>query len=269
MNLPLEQLSADGADCLAVMRTVAASLGVGVQGARVKLDDGRTLKHRVRAFHLGHQIELLAGEELILVDVEADYGKFTLFYINPRRRHSLWREAIFTICIGGREHQGFNYPGSLTPEQTSLINSGALRDLLEVIGPRDGEEINVSQRLVRVFLLKPRAERVMAVIQAVIGLMPHECESKKRYADLPTELHPLIPLVPKWAISDDQERWQKIRRCSRSTREKLVSTVIPLLPILNQYLDDFGENPDACELGNVAQAAMEAQRLLSEDSHSK
>jgi hypothetical protein len=59
------------------------------------------------------------------------------------------------------------------------------------------------------------------------------------------------------------------RRSNRSTREKLVSTVIPLLPVLNQYLGDFGENPDACELGDVAQAAMEAQRLLSEDSHSK
>jgi hypothetical protein len=210
MNLPLEQLSADGADCLTVMRTVAASLGVGIKRAKEKLDDGRTLKHRVRAFHLGHQIELLAGEDLILVDVEAHYGKFTLFYVNPRKRHSLWGEPIFTMFIAGRELQGFNYPGELTPEQSSLINSGALRDLLEAIGPHDGEEINVSQKLVRVFLLKPSAERVMAVIQAVIAFMPHEGESKKRYADLPAELRPLIPLVSKWGISDDQERWQKI-----------------------------------------------------------
>jgi hypothetical protein len=39
--------------------------------------------------------------------------------------------------------------------------------------------------------------------------------------------------------------------------------------MLNQYLDDIGDNPEACELGDVAQAAMEAQSLLNEDSHSK
>jgi hypothetical protein len=195
MNPPVKQSSADGADCLKVMGVVAASLGVGVQRRRERLDDGRTLTHRLRAFRQGHQIELLAGEDLILVDVEAHYGKFTLFYINPRKRNALLGEPIFTMSIVGRELQGFNYPGEVTPEQSSLIESGALSDLFEVIGPSDGEEINVSQKLVRVFLLTPSAERVMAVIQAVINLMPHEGESKERYADLPTELRPLIPLV--------------------------------------------------------------------------
>lgn len=250
------------------MRAVAVSLGVGIQRVKVELDDGRTLKHRVRAFHLGHQIELLAGEDLILVDVEAHYGSFTLFFINPRKRHTLWGEPIFTMSIAGRELQGFNYPGELTSEQSSLIDSGTLRNLLEAIGPQAGEQINVSQRLVRVFLLRPSAERVMAVIQAVIDLMPHVGESRERYADLPAELRPLIPLVSKWGISDDEERWQAIRRSSRSTRQKLVSTVIPILPILNRYLDDFGDLPEACELGDVAQAAMEAQKLLSEEASS-
>lgn len=256
-------------DSFAVMRAMAAMLGVGVTKAKTMLDDGRILTHRVRAFHRGHQIELLADQELMLIDIEAHYGQFTLFYINPRKRHYHWGEPIFTMHVADVEYQGFNYPGELTPEQSSLIESGTLRRLLEAINPQDGEQINISQRLVRVYLRTPTAERVNAVICSVMDLMPHERTSKERYAELPIALRPLIPLIPKWGIADDEERWQKIKRCRQSTREKLVSAVIPLIPAANQYLDSLGENPPiyACELGDVVQAALEAQRLLAEDVH--
>jgi hypothetical protein len=266
MSVSPEQPNAND-DGLAVMRAMAAMLGVVIEKAKVRLDDGRILTHRVRAFHRGHQIELLADQELMLVDIEADYGQFTLFYINPRKRHSLWGEPIFTMRVADVEYQGFNYPGELTPEQSFLIESGTLRHLLEKINPQDGEEINISQRLVRVYLRTPNTDRVNAVICSVMDLMPHERASKERYAELPIALRPLIPLIPKWGISDDEERWQKIKRSRQSTRQKLVSAVIPHIPAVNQYLDSLGENPPlyACELGDVVQAALEAHRLLTED----
>lgn len=249
------------------MHAMAATLGVRVTKAKVELDDGRILTHRVRAFYRGHQIELLADHELMLVDIEADYGQFTLFYINPRKRHSLWGEPIFTMRVADVEYQGFNYPGELTPEQSSLIESGTLSRLLEAINPQGGEQINISQRLVRVYLRSPNTERVNAVILSVIDVMPHERASKERYAELPVALRPLIPLIQKWGIADDEERWQKIKRCHQSTRQKLVSAVIPIIPAVNQYLDSSGINPppEACELGDLVQAALEAQRLLTED----
>ena len=251
------------------MRAIATTFGVGVTKAKIMLDDGRILTHRVRAFHRDHQVELLADQELMLVDIEADYGQFTLFYINPRKRHSLWGEPIFTMRVADVEYQGFNYPGELTPEQSFLIESGTLKCLLEAINPQDGEQINISQRLVRVYLRTPNTERVNAVICSVMEIMPHERASKERYAELPLALRPLIPLIPKWGISDDEERWRKIKRCRRATRQKLVSAVIPLTSAVNQYLDSVGGTPPlyACELGDVVQAALEAQMLLTEDVH--
>jgi hypothetical protein len=149
---------------------------------------------------------------------------------------------LYDVRVSGANYQVFNADGKLSQAHSDLINSGALRRLLEVISPQEGEEINVSQRLVRVYLRSPTAQRVMAAIHAVIEIMPHEAGSKARRAEsgLPDALRPLLPLVRKWAISDDQERWQKLKRAAPSTRRKLASTVVPLLLAIDQFLVSFG-----------------------------
>jgi hypothetical protein len=138
--------------------------------------------------------------------------------------------------------------------------------LLDVISPNEGEEINISQKLVRVYLCQPTAQRVIKVIDAVIDCMPHESSGQPAddFSTLPTSLRPLIPLLAKWSIDDDEERSRKLQRCARSTRLKLVEAVIPKLSSINEYLDSFGENPpqEACSFGSLAQAALEARALL-------
>jgi len=139
--------------------------------------------------------------------------------------------------------------------------------LLDVINPSEGEEMNVSQRLVRVYLRGAKMDRVTAVIDAVIDIMPHEQRTPAAFATFPEALRPLVPLLPKWAIDDDDERSRKLRRCTPSSRQKLVDTVIPLLPAIDSFLDGFGTNPpeEACALGSLAQAALEAQSLLRDN----
>jgi hypothetical protein len=127
----------------------------------------------------------------------------------------------------------------------------------------------VSQRLVRVYLRRPNKDRVMAIIHAVIDLMPHDTAGRTpaEFATFPDALRPLVPLIAKWAIEDDEERSRKLRRCAKSTRQRLANAVVPLLPAIDQFLDSFGANPpeEACALGTLAQAALEAQSLLSSD----
>jgi hypothetical protein len=141
--------------------------------------------------------------------------------------------------------------------------------MIEAIQLRPEEMMNISQRLVRFDLKNPNVERALAAIDAVINLMPHEGSSSFRpYEKLPIDLHPLVPLISKWGIGDDEERWQKIQRSAYSTRQKLVDAVVPLLSAINEYLETFkGEplSPEACELEDLAQAALEAQRLLTGD----
>jgi hypothetical protein len=109
--------------------------------------------------------------------------------------------------------------------------------------------------------------RVRTIIDAVIDLMPHEREAPAAFAIFPEALRPLAPLLAKWAIDDDDERSRKVKRCARSARQKLVDAVVPLLPTIDSFLDSFGANPpeEACALGSLAQAALEAQSLLRDN----
>lgn len=264
MNHSPHQVPGDaGIDSIGVLHVLAESLGGRVRKTKVMLMGSTTLTRQVRALHRGHKIELLANDSLMLADVEANYGRFELLTINPRLTRTPYGRPASTINTAGVEHVIFTTDGSLSRAQSELYESGVLGLLLKIIDPHDGEEINVSQRLVRVYLRGPSVDRVMAIIHGVIDLMPHDTAAE--FATFPEALRPLVPLMTKWAIEDDEERSRKLRRCTQSARQRLVDAVVPLLPAIHQFLDNFGANPpeEACALGTLAQAALEARSLIS------
>jgi hypothetical protein len=110
-------------------------------------------------------------------------------------------------------------------------------------------------------------DRVTTIIDAVIELMPHGQGAPAAFATFPEALRPLVALLAKGAIDDDDERSRKLKRCTRSTRQKLVDAVVPLLPTIDNFLDSFGANPpeEAWARGSLAQAALEAQSLLRDN----
>jgi hypothetical protein len=256
-----------GNDCIALLDDLAQSLKAHVRKKTVHLYGGATLTRQLQGFYRGHKIELLANDELILVDVEASYGRFELIQINPRSTRFQHGKLARTVITNGAKHAIFTMDGNLSLAQTELYEGGVLGRLLDIIDPSEGEEINVSQRLVRLYLQRPNMDRVTTIIDAVIDLMPHEQGAAAAFATFPEALQPLVPLLAKWAIDDDDERLRKLKRCTRSTRQKLVDAVVPLLPTIDSFLDSFGTNPpeEACALGSLAQAALEAQSLLRDN----
>jgi len=272
VSVPIDQIEANsGPDSVQVVDEIAKAIGGRLKNVKSRWLDGSTRIRQLRVEHLGHQIEIVADHESMMFDIEARFGQFYLLYVNPWKENR-WDEKppAYTIQAAGMEYRVYTHGNKLSPEQTQLLEAGTLKRLIEAIQLRPEETMNVSQRLVRFDLKKPSAERALTAIRAVISLMPHESSNSFRpYDELPSKLHPLVPLMSKWGISDDEERWQKIRRSARSTRQKLVDAVVPLLPAINEYLDAFKSeplSPEACELGNLAQAALEAQRLLTENS---
>ena len=247
----------------AVLSELEQDLGGRVRKKTVHLYGNETLTRELRAPYRRHKVELLANEDLILVDVTANYGRFGLFKINSQMGY--YGKRAQTIRAKDSTHIVFTVDGNLSRAQSELMESGAISRLLDVISPGTGEEINVSQRLVRVYLRRPSKDRVLAVIQAVIDLMPHAANAPAEFSSLPPKLRPLVPLLSKWAIDDDEERARKLNRCADSTRQKLVDSVIPLLPAIDEFLGAFGANPpeEACALGSLAQAALEAKSLLA------
>ena len=195
-------------------------------------------------------------------------GQFTLLVVGAVAQQEFDPSGEIVTASGRAYEISAVALTELSGAQSGLIASGAVAKILESIRLREGEEIYISQKLVRMFLLSPTRERVMAFIDAVIDFMPHEPERKDQFGfeGLPDSLRPLIPLLARWAISDDDERSRKLRRCTQSTRQRLITGVVPFLPEIDKYLGSFGENPteEACRFGDLAQAALEAQSLIAE-----
>ena len=168
----------DSSGSLAVLSELEQDLGGRVRKKTVHLYGNETLTREVHAPYRGHKVELLANEDLILVDVTANYGRFGLFKINSQMGY--YGKRAQTIRAKDSTHIVFTVDGNLSRAQSELMESGAISRLLDVISPGTGEEINVSQRLVRVYLRRPSKDRVLAVIQAVIDLMPHAANNAGR-----------------------------------------------------------------------------------------
>lgn len=265
-----QQANPGGQGGLGALDDVAKAFEARVKRTKVMIGDGSVLTRILRAQYRKHRIELVSNEKLMLIDVEANYGQFTLLKVRAVVQQGI-RSSGEIVTASGRAYEISAVAlTALSREQSSLIASCAVAKILERVDLREGEEIHISQKLVRMFLLSPTRERVMAFIDAVIDFMPHEPGRKDQFdfEGLPDSLRPLIPLLAKWAISDDDERSRKLRRCTQSTRQRLITGVIPLLPEIDKYLGSFAENPtgEACEFGDLAQAALEAQSLIAEQS---
>jgi hypothetical protein len=62
----------------------------------------------------------------------------------------------------------------------------------------------------------------------------------ERVDELPEKLRPLAQFFRAWALSDDLDRSEKIRKASRKQREAVCVAVQPLFADINAYLDSLG-----------------------------
>jgi hypothetical protein len=254
-------------DAVEVVNEIAIAIGGRLRNVKSSWQDGSTRVRELRTEYLGHRIEIVADRQSVMVDIEARFGRFTLVNINP------WKKGWPPACVvnaEGSDYEIYTYGNKLSQDQLELVETGTLARLLASLQLHPEEMMDVSQRLVRFDLKNPSVDRVLMAIQAVIRLMPHEStKSFQPYDDLPNKLQLLVALMSKWSISDDEERSEKISRAARSTRIRLVETVLPLIPEINQYLDTFQTeplSPEACELGSLVEAALEAQISLNAGS---
>ncbi|MBL8216047.1 MAG: hypothetical protein JNK87_35325 [Bryobacterales bacterium] len=206
----------------------------------------------------------LTNRNRLAVYVEARFGSFELMVINqqPLRFNFPFSGRSLHAC--GRAYKIYSCHGKLAPDQLRLLESGAIEQIFESFHLRDTDEFDVSQNLVRTWMDAPTPQRVMAFINAVADFMPHLSRDPIRKTDgVPAALLPLVPLLDRWAISDDEERSRKLAKCAPSTRERLVRKVVPLLPVIDEFLASFGNHPpeQVCEWGDLAQAAIEAQSM--------
>jgi len=129
------------------------------------------------------------------------------------------------------------------------------------------ESLHLFRDQVTVYFKPQKVDEVIAAIDTLSRLVgPFSPEADRiDLTVLPPQLHSLIPLIRRWAISDDGERADALDGAPPSELEELVSTVESHFGDIDQFLGRI-ENQDVSEvaaaLNRLGECRVEAQLRL-------
>jgi hypothetical protein len=248
-----------------VLRRLRSHLDGRISNAKL-LDIQGALTKVLRAKYKGHRIAIWANETFFVLEVFGAYQPIGGLYVklavpvDPR-----W-EFIQLIQVNAKSYAIYSMVGPLDAQMRNFLESDVLARALERLGTADDESLVIYSNQIKVRFVPPSFERVLGAIDTILDLIPEaEIVEKRDYSDLPPEFAPLLPLLAVWDLSDDAERWQKMKRSSKATQKRLIETVIPLMAKISGYLDSFNGglmSDSASALDSLAQAAMEANVSL-------
>lgn len=220
----------------------------------------------LRAKYRGHRIEIWANETFFVLLVFGAYKEIGGLRVKLAVSVPGKKEPVRFLEANAKNYAVYSMVGPLDALMEKFLESDLLARVLEIAGIAERESLVIYSSQIRVRLLTPTFERAVKSIDAILDLLPEsDIVEERDFSDLPAEFAPLLPLLPVWDLSDDEDRWQKVKRSSKATRKKLIETVDPFMAKISAYLDSFGDRPisdSASALDSLAQAAMEADSSL-------
>lgn len=215
-----------------------------------KTDDG--LKLSVHDFE-----EYISAE----VKIESDFA----FSINKPDRILFFNQQVSSAVIA--------YPIYVSSSNLEIAKSagfksycGAFQELLSKHPLSADEQMFLARNGIDI---KARSDRDLPCFLNDVVQLVHENKSlfkikinaaSHRFLELPEALVPLIPILKKFAVSDDQERSDLIDKMSTLQQKRLLAFVDPYFPAINDYLGSFQTKPlteTVASLGNLAELVSE------------
>jgi hypothetical protein len=102
--------------------------------------------------------------------------------------------------------------------------------------------------------------KILETIKSKIEQFYFDTNTKINKYEMPKEFQRMLKTYAKWAISDDMEKEIKINESDSEELDRLINSIEPKLPEINQYLDSFGDMPlpdNVIELQNLAELVSE------------
>jgi len=171
--------------------------------------------------------------------------------------------------VSGLSNKVYVRDETYTFDQNEYVISfwNSLVALLNKIGLSESEGVFFYNNGISFSLKKERD--VVSILNDIIDLINankniFKRETKRRIlsARVPENLKPLIPLLKKYAVSDDSDREQLKERMTGKEKQKLINTVRPFFNEINAYLDSFKDNPlseEAMSIGDLAELVSELE----------
>ena len=255
-----------GADGLAVLRLLRIHFKGRVSSANLR-DMHGALSRVLRAKYRAHRLQIWANEIFLVLEVFGAYLPIGGLAVKPAVDVLDSEDTVQFLETDARRYAIRSFAGPLDEPMRKFLESGVLAQVLQRVGTAENESLTIYSNQIKVRLLTPGFERALNTIDTILDLIPEsDLVEKRGYSDLPPEFSPLLPLLKVWDVSDDEERWSKVKRSSKVTRKKLIATVRPFMAGISAYLDSFDDrqlSDSASALDSLAQAAMEAERSLT------
>jgi len=213
------------------------------------------------------KVSIFANPEYVSIQVKgARPGP--AFCIGQADRLFDWQEASRYV-LGKHSWPVFVRGDAGMSQEIALeLNSESLKTVVaEVLGDRRAR-LHLHENQVSLYFQPSNATRLIAATALLLPLIgPPKARSFRVDAKIvPKELQTLVPLLKRWAESDDLERSRLLESASRRSLEKLVGVVQPHLGAIDSYLGSFRDAPMpeiATLLGTLAECSIEAELLLA------
>ena len=221
-------------------------------------------RHRLGLSLEGRRVALRASEEYVTLEVhgELDVGVCSLGRADRVFMTSAAEPPIELLGLGAFVRTP---PSEATRR---FLASPQLLAALERLALGPEESLHAYNNAIVAYLRpSPSVERVLDAADALRALVDaFEVPPREDpLDDLPSSFRPLIPLVRRWGIGDDELRGDRIEDASEEDLRELVGRVAPQLAKIEAYLDSFGDAPlseAACALQALALCAVEARATL-------
>lgn len=226
---------------------------------------------QVRFSQSGRSISLRAAASLLELEFRCPDRRFG-FAINRPDKICLFNIAVPSLDL--TPWPIFVGDSSDAPALRDWLAVGEHRSLVEGFGFRERESAQVFINAIVAVVEPNRA--FGGVARAVISLADcvpsaaasHDIDCQNQ---LPPDLRHLEKLFSRWAISDDQERQERVARSRKTEREELRRLVEPLLSRIDEYLDSLEGPPSPCalRLGSLAELVAELRTAALESRHNQ
>jgi hypothetical protein len=214
--------------------------------------------------HQGYEFDVEVNDEFVAVYMKWPGERGFVFSVNRRDRVML-TESTSTYFGPNKTLQLFTGSAG-KDEERALAADSAIAAAVRRLNLAPKESLHGACNGLMLFLKPDRPEAVSDRVEALCelaALLP-SAGTKEPAVELPAEFQELLPLVRRWAVTDDEKRSERLTRASPSARKQLVEKVGPHFDRINNYLDSFGEQPlsdGAILLGALAECATEAMLM--------
>ncbi|MGB9463889.1 MAG: hypothetical protein WBR10_02145 [Candidatus Acidiferrum sp.] len=231
---------------------------------------GEPFSKQLRYLYRGRKIRLLCNNSFLHLSIAWSFPSQPMSINEKNLTNPQLQETQGITIDNAKQYPLFTETGNLSPAQRSLVENTEFRTLIRELNLRAEEKLNIFSDEISAYLKRPTAERVTGLIDGIISLADHTdvAEDELDFSVLPRQFHPVIPLIKKWAINDDSDREDFVKKLPKAVLERFIMEVEPYLRPIDSYLDSFGDRPpteQACALGRLAECAIEVKRHLEAD----